>query len=119
MRFLLDENIPLSILNLLKNLGHSVKHIKNIFLYSKSDKEISEYAKNKKAILITRDLEFGSTILYPKNSHYGVIVLRLPYYFNAEQISKSLKEFISSVDNKDMTGNLVILELNRYRIKKL
>ena len=119
MRFVLDENMPLSSVALLQNIGHNVEHIIKTNLRGADDKDIADYSKNKKAILITKDIEFGSIILYPRGAHYGLIVVRLPNYFNGNQITKALEEFLGIIDREQLIGALTILELGKYRIRSL
>ena len=74
MKFILDENMPLSVRDTLRESGHEVEHIRETSLQGASDFEIANHARKKNAILITKDIEFGSIILYPENAHYGSIV---------------------------------------------
>jgi predicted nuclease of predicted toxin-antitoxin system len=83
------------------------------------DNKIVEYAKEKEAILVTKDIEFGSIILYPKDFHYGLLILRLPYFFTGKQIANVLKKFLEEVDVEMLVGNRTVLELGRYRMKEL
>ncbi|MFQ6063824.1 MAG: DUF5615 family PIN-like protein [Methanosarcinales archaeon] len=71
-----------------------------------------------KAIIVTKDLEFANVLLYPLNSHSGVIVLRLPFYFTAKQINKVLREFLTSLDVKELENAVTIVELGRYRMRR-
>ena len=67
MKFFLDANIPLSVIDDIKELNFEVDHARKIGLASASDKEIADYSKKEKAILVTKDLEFGNTMIYQKN----------------------------------------------------
>src|SRR3989344_3441657 len=118
MRFLLDENMPFSAMRVIKLRGCEVEHVKLSSLKSCDDKEIAKYAKEKNAVLISKDIEFGSLILYPENCHYGLIILRVPYHFTGEQITNVLKEFFDSYNIEDLAGKKIILELGRYRVRK-
>lgn len=119
MRFLLDENMPLSVISLLESMSHAVEHVRMTSLRGSFDKEIAEYAKKQNAVLITKDIEFGNILLYPDETHYGLLVLRLPYFFTAKQIVKTLKEFLELVDVKKLVGKRTVLELGRYRMREL
>jgi len=119
MRFFLDQNIPLSVVEMIRQLGFEAEHAKDAGLKSAPDKKITEYAKKRNAILITKDLDFGSLISYPKGSHHGLIVLRLPDHFTGEQITKTLKRFLTKTDSGKLVGSLIILEIEKYRIRKL
>ena len=119
MKLFLDENLPRSAVKELKSLGFEVEHTSEVGLRGASDKEISSYAKKQNAILITKDLEFGSIIIYPKGSHYGLIVLRLPDYFNSQDIIRVLTDFLQQINAADLIGKLIVLEIGRYRIREI
>ncbi len=118
MKFLLDENLPLSFVDALTHLGFLADHVINVGLRGKSDQEIAEYAKQNQAIIITKDIEFESLLLYPKGSHYGIIVLRIPFFFKKEQIFQTLNDFLTSTQSEDLIKSVVIVQVGRYRIRK-
>ena len=118
MKFVLDENIPLSLVDLFLACGFLVEHIRLTPLRGAEDKEISHYAKQEQAILITKDLEFANILLYPPGSHYGLVVLRLPYYYTAQQISEVMKRFLSEIKLEELSESITVIELGRYRIRK-
>ena len=119
MKFVLDENIPLSLINFLKSNNHQVIHIRETALKGSSDKKIAEFTKKQKAILITKDLEFGNIHLHKKGSHYGLIIIRLPYYFTAKRIIDNLSKLFENLDLNELVDSIMILELGKYRIRKL
>jgi len=117
--FFLDENIPKSLVETIKKLGFEAEHARDVGLGGCSDIKIAEYAKKRNAILITKDLEFGSLIIYSKNSHYGLIVIRLPHFYTSNQIVKIMNRFLSNINVEILINSIVILEIARYRIRKL
>ncbi len=119
MKFFLDENMPSSVADIIKKLGFEVEHARICGLRGASDKQIAEHARKHQAILVTKDLEFGSSILYPKDSHYGLLVLRLPYKWTSEKVIKTLKEFLTKTDLQKLINSITILEIGRYRTRKI
>src|SRR3989344_5924376 len=119
MKFFLDENLPISAIEVFIKLGFEVEHCKNSKMRGSSDKLIAEYAKKQKAILVTKDLEFGSLLIYPESSHYGLLVLRLPNSFITNKINKTLEEFLKEVKAEELINSITVLEVGRYRIRKL
>jgi predicted nuclease of predicted toxin-antitoxin system len=109
--------MPLSLIDTLKEKGHQVDHVKKLFKEA-SDIQIAKYAKKHKAILITKDIEFGSKIIYPKESHFGLIILRLPYYFTSKKIAYYLDKFLEEINPKQLINKRAILQLGRYRIRE-
>jgi predicted nuclease of predicted toxin-antitoxin system len=104
-------------MGVLRELGFEADHVTEIGLRGHSDKEIAIYAKKKQAILITKDLELANIILYPKGSHYGLIVLRLPNNFTTKQIILSMKEFLTKSKSEVCIGTIIVLEIGRYRLR--
>jgi predicted nuclease of predicted toxin-antitoxin system len=103
----------------MRELGLEAEHARNVGLRSAPDKDIAEYARKRKAILVTKDLEFGSPLVYPVHSHYGVLIVRLPHYFTAQQIAAAVKKFLSRVKPDILAGAITVLEPGRYRIRKI
>lgn len=81
MRFLADENVPLSSAVLIRNQGWDIRHIAED-CPSEKDSAIMKIAKEEDRIIITFDKDFGELIfkhLLP--SPPGIIYLRFePYY---------------------------------------
>ncbi|MEM2088311.1 MAG: hypothetical protein QXF52_06515 [Thermoproteota archaeon] len=50
---------------------------------------------------------------------FGLLLVRLPYYFTASKIKKVFNEFLKEIDAKELVNSITVLELGRYRIKKL
>lgn len=119
MKFFLDENLPRSLTKDLAKLGFEVSHAAETGLRGSSDYAIADYAKKQNAILITKDLEFGSPLLYPKETHYGLLVLRLPHWFDRKAIAENLIRFLQRIEPPDLVHKIVILEVGRYRIRDL
>jgi len=117
MKIFLDENIPRSFAIELRNIGFETQHVANVGLTGATDKDIATYAKKQKSILITKDLEFGSFILYPKGTHYGLIIIRLPNNFTPDKVLKILKNFLVNIGENNLIGKIVVLEVGRYRIR--
>ena len=119
MRFLLDADVPRSTAVVLSKLGHQVVDLRDTGLGGATDKEVIKYAKDNNLILVTRDVEFANVLRYPMGSHVGVVVLRLPFDFTSERINSVLKDFTRSVKVEDLLNNVTIVELGRYRIRRL
>ena len=73
LKFLLDENIPKSIMNFLKSKRIPVEYVpKGI-----KNNKVAEIAKEKKAVLMTRDSDFANMLMYPPEKFYGIIVFQI------------------------------------------
>ena|SRR3989344_8943942 len=117
MKFILDANIPYSTKQIFPK-SDKVFHVRDIGLAEANDYEIIKRALKEGAVLVTRDLDFANIILYPVDTHCGVIAIRVPSYFTAPEINKVLKSFFATVDKKTLAGALTIVEPGQYRIRK-
>jgi predicted nuclease of predicted toxin-antitoxin system len=119
MKFILDANLPYSSLEIFKELNLKAVHVTDIGLGGASDEEILSYATKGKGIVITKDLGFGSLIVVSKLPAYGIVILRLPFSFRADQIKSALKNFLKTVEIKKLHKSITIVELGKYRIRKI
>jgi predicted nuclease of predicted toxin-antitoxin system len=116
-RFLIDENLPLKLVDLLAQYGYDSLHVKRLDIKSSDDPVILEFAKQNNYILITRDLDFSNTLLYPRGSCSGIVVVRYPDSFITKQILRAFEEFIKSIKEEEFANSLIIVEIKRYRIR--
>ena len=119
MKFFLDANIPHSALEIFKELNLKCEHARDVGLGRADDIEVMNYAIKDNSVLITKDLEFANLMIFPIESHYGVVVVRLPPFFKASQFVNILRDFLQSIDVKDLKNALAIVKVGRYRIKPL
>ena len=117
MKFLLDANIPYSLQEVFPK-GHNVYHVRDLNLANAQDQEIAKYAKKNKAVIVSRDLDFGNINNFPPENYYGIIILRLPYFYNAQSIKRVFQNFISKIDESEIPKSTIIVEEGRWRIKK-
>ncbi len=119
IKFFLDENMPYSTLKVFEECGFYAKHVKDTKLVGTTDEEIAKYARKENAILVTKDLQFGNILIYPKDYYRGLVIVHLPYNFTTSQISKTLSEFLKVIKIDDLENSITIVELGRYRLRKL
>ncbi len=116
MKFLIDADSPHSLIDIFSKHGHEAAHVRDV-LGAAADNEILEYANKKQQIIVTRDLGFAE--MFIKNKGFGLIITRLPYYFTVDRINKAFEEFLKAIDCNKMVNSITVLELGRYRNKKL
>ena len=116
MKFLIDADSPHSLIGIFNKHGHNAVHVRVVF-GSAEDDEIFEYANKNKLIIVTRDLGFAETFI--ENKGYGLVLIRLPYYFTVSKINKVFEEFLEEINIKKLVHSITVLELGRYRTKRL
>jgi predicted nuclease of predicted toxin-antitoxin system len=75
----LDENIPVSLLQVLASHGHDVHTVWNEGLAGKKDEEIWIRCQQEERLLITQDLDFADLRKFQSGSHFGIILVRLQH----------------------------------------
>ncbi len=116
MKFLIDADSPYSLVKIFEDHGHDAIHVRDV-LGSASDGEILLYANRKRRVIVTKDMGFAYDFL--KKKGLGLILIRLPYHFTADRIGNVFNKFLKEVDNRELTRSITVLELGRYRIRKL
>ena len=110
-KFLLDENVHRKLQHFLIEQGYDVsavpKGAKNGMLAAKS--------KTEKRIFVTNDSDFS---VYPKESIFCIIWLRIPQY-KPEALITSFTKLLKNITNKDLAGTLIILKEGSHEISSL
>ncbi|TYQ30160.1 DUF5615 family PIN-like protein [Pseudanabaena sp. UWO310] len=118
VRFLIDEDCPLSLEILLNSKGHDTIHVKTSGLSGTKDPELFVFAQQEQRIIISRDLGWANIKTYPPDTHCGLVVLRFPFEATAIEIRQVVERFIDNVDILEIVGATVIVDKNKFRIRK-
>ncbi len=118
IKFLLDENVPLSIGAFLRDMSFDVLHAKEVEMLGASDDHIMELARHEERALITFDKHFANLVLYPPNTHWGVIRIRIHPPLLGD-VTEALAHFLEQFDMSTIRGTLIVLENNGFRIRRV
>ena len=78
MRFLIDEDLPRSAGDLLRQYGHEAIDVRDIGLRGSKDPEIAAYAQKNGLSLLTGDFDFSDIRKYPPKQYNGLVDLKIP-----------------------------------------
>ena len=109
LRFLLDENIPKSVMNFLKSKKISVEYVPK----GAKNSKVAKIAKEKKFVLITRDSDFANTLLYSPEEFYGIVVFKI-HPPKPESLVKALSNFIEEIN--DFKGKLFVIGKEGFKV---
>jgi predicted nuclease of predicted toxin-antitoxin system len=116
MRFLLDANMPRSAEAIFRQFEHEVESAWEVELHAASDREIAERARQRQAVIVTRDLDFSDIRSYPPELYAGIVVLRLPNGSTAIEIVRILERFLGDSELlAALPKRLAIVEHDRVR----
>ncbi len=117
LKFLTDENIYPSTIELLRSYSLDVIDIKELGLAGISDREIMDFAKKEGRIVISLDLHFANIFLFPPNECPGIIVIRIKPAV-PRKVDRAVEDFLQRIDLKKIEKSLVIISEDKFRIRR-
>src|SRR5262245_31664057 len=78
MDFLIEEDLPRSLVGDLKQAGLAAGHVIDLGMRGRSDDDVLALARSRNLVLVTGDVGFGNLLRYPPKTHAGIVVARLP-----------------------------------------
>jgi hypothetical protein len=104
MQFLIDEDVDVRVLKVLRRLGHDVKRVP----VSITNGAVMRLAKQEGRVLITRDADFTDDVKFPVRHTPGIIHLDIhPPTFT--RIAPPLNAFVDVVDADRLRGKLFVV----------
>lgn len=109
MKFLLDENIPISFKKKLIENGYDVEHINDNKKGAK-DKNVFEYAVKNKKCIITYDCDFNN---FKELKHYGIIKI--------EQITDDHQNKLLEIINEEKENGFedIYIHITKNKVYKI
>ena len=117
MTFFVDECVYHITTQYLRQLGYQATTVQEVGLIGSNDEDVLNYAVSKKMIFLTRDMHFSNIYLFPPHKTYGIIVLKIKP-FNCTDVHLVLKHFLNNHTRKDLKQTLVIVDQNKYRMRR-
>jgi len=77
MKLKLDENLPESLLQGLRSLGHDVDNVQQEGLAGQVDPKVWLSVQEAGRLLITQDLDFSNIRMFSPGTHHGLMLVRL------------------------------------------
>lgn len=118
MKFLADMGISPKTVIWLKNQGFDAVHLVEQGLEKLTDEEILIKANNEQRIILTLDLDFGLLLAITKSSLPSVILFRLGNE-SREIVQTRLKEILEECQNELLSGAIISVDDDSFRIRNL
>ena len=116
MRFKLDENLPTSAAELLRNAGHDAANLLYQVAAGARDATVMELVRSEERALITLDLDFADIRTYQPTDYRGIVVLR-PRRSSSDEVLRLLSKLAAAIEGERLEGRLWIVEGHRIRIR--
>lgn len=119
MRFLVDEDLPRSLVHLFARFGHEALHVIDAGIRGASDEMVARFAREHDMCIVTGDLDFSDVRSYPPRDYPGIMVVRLPRNATSEMIATIVESFLSRDELvAAIPGRLAIVEQGRARFRR-
>ena len=118
IKFLLDENVPPAVGLFLREKGFDVAEIAQALESGAQDDAVIALAHLQERVLLTFDKHFSNILSYPPGSHSGIIRIRIhPPQIN--DIVSSLQQLFQKLDIETVSGSLIVLEREGFRVRRV
>ena len=117
MKIKLDENLPLRLANLLKDLGHDVCTVHEERLVGHNDREIWEAAQSELRFLLYPRFGFLRLAAVCSGSHYGILLIRL-HSPNRRSLVARIAELFQKENVADWVRCFVVATERKIRVLK-
>ncbi len=118
MKFLLDVNMPPSLIKAFEKLGHNARHVGLDGFAKASDLELIEIASSLEETIVTHDLDFGQLLAFTGASKPSVIIFRI-HLINSVLFEELLNQNWELIAASVANGAIVIIETDKIRIRNL
>jgi predicted nuclease of predicted toxin-antitoxin system len=102
----------------LRAAGFETEDVRDIGLRESPDDDIFIYAVSHALVLLSGDVGFGNILRFPLGSHSGIAVARFPNEVPTVTLNAAILQALQSLSDEDITGNLIIIEPGRIRLRK-
>jgi predicted nuclease of predicted toxin-antitoxin system len=115
MKFKVDENLPVEMIELFEDNGHNAVTVLRQNLGGEPDSHVAEVCRKEKRALVTLDTDFSDIRTYSPDEFFGLIVLRLKRQDKPHVLSV-VSRLMNILLKEPLEGRLWIVEEGRVRI---
>lgn len=116
IRILLDQGLPRTAAKILRNKGWNVLHTGDIGLNRATDRQILEYARNEKRVVITLDSDFHS-ILAVENAESPSVIRVRREGLKGPELAEIVEKIWPEIQDSLTKGAIPTITENTIRIR--
>ncbi len=118
MKFLADMGISLLTVKVLSEQGYDAIHLYEQGLERLPDHLIMAKARSENRIILTFDLDFGELLAFSGDPLPSVVIFRLEQA-KPDYVMSKLSPVLTQCQNDLITGAIIIIKDNGFRVRKL
>jgi len=117
VRLKLNENLPASLAEMMRLLGHDADTVPEEALAGKEDTELWNASQAAGRFLITQDLDFADVRAFVPGTHQGILLVRLAAPSRRRLIHR-IEEIFRNEDVESWRGCFVVMTDRKIRIRR-
>jgi predicted nuclease of predicted toxin-antitoxin system len=117
-RFLIDENLPRSLVAGLRAAGIEAVHAVTAGLRGSSDDAVFNFACTHGFVLVSGDVGFSNIFRFRLGTHAGIVVTRFPNDLPVGSLNQAIIEALQALSHETLQGSLAIVEPGRIRLRR-
>lgn len=121
-RFLVDENLPRSLVPELVAAGHAAEHVRDIEMGGAKDPAVYGYAQTHTQTIITGDKDFSNLRAYPPPHAgivvAGIVVVEVPDTMPPVVRNRLILRQLATLAGQSLADTLIIVEAGRLRVRR-
>ena len=117
MRVKVDENLPASLVSLLRERGIEADTVIEEGLAGSTDEDLLAAAREEDRMIVTLDRGFGDIRRCPPGSHPGIVVLRLADE-SALATRAAVMQLLDNHDLENLSGTITVVQHGSLRIRR-
>ena len=118
MRLLLDQGLPRSSAEMLRNKGWDIQHTGEIGMSRATDRQILDYARDEQRIVITLDSDFHAILAVKNLDSPSVVRIRQEGLRGAE-LAELVEKIWARIGQQLENGAMATITENAMRIRKI
>lgn len=116
MRFKLDENLPVELVNDLRDAGHDAQSVEEEGLVGAADSALLANVRQEKRVLMTMDKGNADIRVHPPEQYSGILLFR-PDTSGRKAVLAFLRRHLSAVLGADIDGRLLVVTDRNIRLR--
>jgi hypothetical protein len=116
VRFKLDENLPIELLDDLRTAGHEADGLRDEGLIGAPDDAVLDLTRRENRVLLTLDKGIADIRAYPPQAHAGIVLFRPPAAGRGSTLL-FVRRHLASLFERDLTGRLLVITEHGLRLR--
>jgi predicted nuclease of predicted toxin-antitoxin system len=113
----IDENLPASVAELLRDRGVDAHTVAEEDLAGAADPDLLDALRDEDRMIFTLDRGFGDIRRYPPGTHPGIVVFRLDDEAPAA-VRIAVVQLVEGHDLEDLRGTITVVQRGTLRVRR-